>query len=68
VTDQILLDSVAAGVRRLGAALGHADDMGGIDHTAAISGLVAEMSLGLDEAIRHQHDRPVRSGVVEAEL
>jgi hypothetical protein len=57
----ILLDSVAAGVRRLGAALAHADS-GGMDHSDDVSALLSEMGTGLDEAIRHRHDRPIAPG------
>jgi hypothetical protein len=61
----ILLDSVAAGVRRLGAALAHADERGGMDHSAGVAALLSEMGYGLDEAIRHRHDRPIAPRVVE---
>jgi hypothetical protein len=60
----ILLDSVAAGVRRLGAALAHADS-GGMDHSDGVSALLAEMGYALDEAIRLGADRPIAPGVVE---
>jgi hypothetical protein len=65
VSDQILLDSVAAAVSRLGAVLQHADEMGGMGHSAGVAALVGEMGVALDEAIRHQHDRGICPTVVE---
>lgn len=62
---QLFLPAVVAAVERLGHALAHADRMGGMDHSAAVSVLVSEMGTGLDSAMRDEADLGIDPGVVE---